>query len=373
MTPRALAGYRGARVEASPQPLRPLTFGQVLDVGFKITFRNLGQLLLTVAVVVVPVQIIAALVQFSALPAAFDVSQQQALTGGAQQTPQVDTDAAVLGLVGILVANLFSAAAGLLATAACFKAVSDAYLGERARWRSSLRFAFSRLGRILWIGVLLGLSYLLVIVLGGFLGGFLAALTPFLLLLVVPALLIGGVYLWTRWTVAVPALLVEDARGFRAFGRSWALVGNDRWWFTCGINVIGFLIALLLGLVLGVVAGVPALLDPTNLLLNLGTSVLVNIIALTLTTPIIAAFTIVLYFDHRVRREGFDLELLARRIGTAPGGAAPPPGASQPSPSPGASPPPPAPAPQPGSPESWPPPQGPPGGPERPDRGPAGG
>ena len=344
-------------MEASSQPLRPLTFGQVLDVGFKITFRNLGQFLLTVAVVVVPVQIIAALVQFSALPAAFDISQQQALTGGAQQTPQLDTDQTILGLVGILASALFSAAASLLATAACFKAVSDAYLGERPRWRSSLAFAFSRAGRILWVGFLLVLTYFLLF----FIAGFLVALGP-LVILAFP-LLIGGIYIWTRWTVAIPALLVEDTRGPSAFGRSWRLVGNDRWWFTCGINVIAFLIVVLAGIVLGVVAAVPVFLDPTNVLLNVSAQVIVGLIATILTTPLVAAFTSVLYFDHRVRREGFDLELLARRIGTAPAGAAPPPGATQPPP----------PAPPPGSPESWPPPQGPPGSPERPDRGPAGG
>jgi len=38
-----------------------------------------------------------------------------------------------------------------------------------------------------------------------------------------------------------------------------------------------------------------------------------------LTTPLSAAVLTVLYFDLRVRKEGFDLELLARRLGVEPG------------------------------------------------------
>jgi hypothetical protein len=37
-----------------------------------------------------------------------------------------------------------------------------------------------------------------------------------------------------------------------------------------------------------------------------------------LTTPLSAAVLTVLYFDLRVRKEGFDLELMARRLGAGP-------------------------------------------------------
>jgi hypothetical protein len=37
-----------------------------------------------------------------------------------------------------------------------------------------------------------------------------------------------------------------------------------------------------------------------------------------LTTPAVAAFAIVLYIDLRVRKEGFDLYLLAQRLGVEP-------------------------------------------------------
>jgi hypothetical protein len=355
VTLSASRGYGDARVEASAQPLRPLTFGQVLDVAFKIVFRNVGQLLLTVAVVVIPVQVIEALVLLSAFPAAFDASQQQAFTGEVQQQPQFDTDQLLVGAAGTIVAGLFAAAATLLATAACFKAIGDAYLGERPHWRASLGFAFSRAGRILWVGLLLVLSYVLPFLVLGILG----ALAPLLLILLIP-LLIGGIYVWTRWTVALPALLLEDARGVRAFGRSWRLVGTDRWWFTCGINVMAILIAFLAGIVLGALVIIPALLEPGNILLNASAQTIVGAVSLILTTPITAAFTIVLYFDHRVRKEGLDLELLAQRIGATPpaGGygrvQAPPPPAAPP-------------------PGSWSPPQAPPSAPERPDRGPSGG
>ena len=60
----------------------------------------------------------------------------------------------------------------------------------------------------------------------------------------------------------------------------------------------------------------------------------VNIIGTALTTPFVAALTMVIYFDLRVRKEGFDLFLLASRVGVdAPSGGFPTqPGASTPLP-----------------------------------------
>jgi hypothetical protein len=73
----------------------------------------------------------------------------------------------------------------------------------------------------------------------------------------------------------------------------------------------------LTGLVVGVAFADPARNTVTGFVLNTLAATLGSMIA----TPAAAAFITVLYIDLRVRKEGFDLLLLARRLGVelAPG------------------------------------------------------
>src|SRR5687768_13667028 len=51
--------------------LRPLGVGEILDVGIKITWRHAWTFIRTVLIVVAPVQILAAVIQLSAMPDSF--------------------------------------------------------------------------------------------------------------------------------------------------------------------------------------------------------------------------------------------------------------------------------------------------------------
>jgi hypothetical protein len=114
---------------------------------------------------------------------------------------------------------------------------------------------------------------------------------------------------------------VEGAGPARALGRSRELV-KGRWWGTLGVAVVGYLIVsivtvALTGLVVGVAFANPARNSVTGFVLNTLAATIGSMIA----TPAAAAFITVLYIDLRVRKEGFDLLLLARRLGVelAPG------------------------------------------------------
>jgi hypothetical protein len=183
--------------------------------------------------------------------------------------------------------------AGRFAQAGCFRAVADAYLGEEVSWRSSLRFALRRLPAVVGLALLSGL----------------------LVGLATLALVIPGIYFYVAFSVAVPVLLVEGAGPRRALGRSRELV-RGRWWGTLGVAVVGYLLVSIVtlalsGLVVGVAFSNPALNTVTGFVLNTLAATLGSMIA----TPAAAAFITVLYIDLRVRKEGFDLLLLARRLG----------------------------------------------------------
>jgi hypothetical protein len=270
--------------------LRPLGVGEILDVAITIYRRNFRALLTLVFVVVAPFEILSALIQASALP------DDPLITESTPGQVELGNDF-WLGVAGFGAAGLLSFIAGLVATGACFKAVADGYLGERAEWRPALAYAARRLHSILWVTLL---------------AAFIAVLG--MIFLIVP-----GIYLYVCFAVAVPVLLTEGLKGRKALGRSRRLV-TGRWWGSFGVVVLGaILVSIVEGALVGLAAVVTSLdtADPTlpSFLANTTATVLASVLA----TPLSAAFATVLYFDLRVRKEAFDLQLLAEQIGVEPG------------------------------------------------------
>ena len=181
-----------------------------------------------------------------------------------------------------------------LATAACFRAIAQAYLGEATDWRSSLRYAVQHIPSLL----LLTLLYVLGVGLGT-------------LLFIAP-----GVWLYVAWAVAMPVLLVEGLRGRKALGRSFELV-KGRWWRTFGTLIVGFILAAIVSTLVQGVFLIGIVVGGDNDAVVLVLSAIAGIVGLAVSTPFQAALLTVVYFDLRVRKEGFDLELLAEGIGAA--------------------------------------------------------
>jgi len=280
----------------APAPrLRPLGIGEILDVGIKIYTRNALTLFKIVVFVVLPAQIVVNAVEVSALPKGVTESSGGTFgpTFGPSGSGTVSNRDLGVFIVGFLLALLISFLAAQLAQAGCFRAVADAYLGEEVGWRSSLRYALRRLPALVVLSIASGLIIAI---------GFVLCIVP-------------AVYLWAGFYVAVPVLLVEGSGPFRSLGRSRELV-RGRWWGTFGVAVVGFLLvsivsAALSGVIVGVAFANPARNTISGFVLNTFAATLGSMIS----TPAAAAFATVLYIDLRVRKEGFDLLLLARRLG----------------------------------------------------------
>jgi hypothetical protein len=264
----------------TPQ-LRPLSVGEMLDAGFRLFSARFWTLILCVLVPVVPLTIVATALQASVDPNAFDLNS----------TAQVDSGTA---LAGTLVAALIQFAAAALGIAACFKAISAAYLGERAGAAESLRYALGRLVPLL-------IAYLLFLVLVAI--GFIA--------LIIPAFWIA-----VKLSMVFPAVVFERKGPFSAIGRSWTLT-RGHWWRIFGTLAVIFLITFVAQLVLGGVAGGLLGASDASELTTAVVLTLVNLLTLALTYPLWAAVTSVVYYDLRVRNEGFDLQLLARGMAAA--------------------------------------------------------
>jgi MFS family permease len=279
--------------------LRPLGIGEILDTAIKIYRSRFATLVKAVLVVVAPVQILTAVVQISIPKDTID-----------PVTQEVDVAAAVGAGAAIAIVTLLGFIAAQLATATVFKIISSAYLGEHEDWRSSLRFALRRLHRVIWVAVLPVIVLVLVVAVSVVL----ALLLTLWSIPIILAFAAGLVYLYFCWYFAIPALLMEDRRGTKALRRSRQLV-RGRFWpsfaaVVIAIMLAGVVAAALQGAVLAVV------LSTDNELVETVVQAIAGTATSALVTPFSAAAILVIYFDLRVRKEGFDLELLARTLGT---------------------------------------------------------
>jgi predicted secreted protein len=271
-----------ATVAAVSAPeLRPLSVGEIIDVALKIWRRHFATLARIVLVVVAPIEILSLLIINSVMP---DSSQR--LEAG-------DVVAFSLGALTSLGLGLL---AFLLASAATLRAVSIAYLGGQPDWRESLRAAVSRFRSLLWLFVLSGLGLTLA------------------LLLVVPFF-----WLAVSWSLAFVVLVAEGVGGTAALARSYQLV-KDRWWPTLGALALGLLVQTLMRAVIAIPLGIVSFNSEEGSAAALVSSAMGDIISAVVTTSFFSAVLVLIYYDLRVRKEGFDLALMAQNIGVADAG-----------------------------------------------------
>lgn len=261
--------------------MRPLSVGELLDSSFAAVRRNFGTLVLCTLVVVVPLAILDTLIQASTTDYSFDFT-----------TPTTLYQDEGAYYAGLLSSRLLGVVGSTLATAACLRALGGALVGDKVGTRTSLGYAARRLGPLLWVAILYALALV---------GGLLL-------------LLVGAIWTFVLFVLATPAVLFEDQRGLAAMRRSRDLIA-DHWWRVFGVLLVMYLIvAVLQGSLVLVLTGV-VLVNSDNEVLNAVILTAANIIGLAISLPLLAAVTTHIYFDLRVRKEGFDLQLLAQRIG----------------------------------------------------------
>jgi hypothetical protein len=254
----------------------------VLDASFKIVRQSFGTLAGCVLVVALPLNIINTLIASSTRNNAFNLKDTTT-------TSDVSTGTQVAGL---LLTTTLGLVLTTLAAAACFRAVSGAYLGERPTVGESLSFAA---GRVLPV-IVLSILY--------FVGVTFAIL----------GLLVASLWLSVAWSVSFPALLSEGLGPVEALGRSFRLV-KGRWWSTFGALLVMYLLVAVISGILGAILGAALVTSTDNEAVAAVFYTIVNTLSSLITLPLFAAVLTVLYFDLRVRKEGFDLQLLARGVG----------------------------------------------------------
>lgn len=279
--------------------LRPLSVGELLDRTFRLFRKNFLTFVLIAVIMQLPVSILqigSALMvnNFAFNPAAGN---------------PFDNSGAILSTVlvsfGIGFASFIITQVG---TAALTQAVSDSYLGRPVSFDS----AFSRMGNT-WITLILAsiLSGFLIfgltipIILGALIPclGFLVALIGFFFLGAIASIL---------FSLLPPVVVLERASVIDAIARTLVLSKLRFWWvlgylflLTVLTIVIIFGPAAAIGAVLGIVLGEMSVLVQS--IVQQSASLVLTAVFL----PIRIAAVTLMYFDLRIRFEGFDLMVLA--------------------------------------------------------------
>jgi hypothetical protein len=258
-----------------PPPLRPRGVGEVLETAFGLYVRYWRTLIPVVAIVVVPLTLLEYGLQdllFGDIEVIRRGGQVVDVQASADELGRAAFGGLLLGAITILIT--------LILVGAVSWAVAGALVGREPTLGESYRFGVARMWPILLVAVLTGLA-----VVGG------------LILFVVP-----GIIFMVRFSVSVPALVVENARGTAAMSRSWNLV-RDRSWPVLGTLIVA---ALLTGIVSSIIT---APFSDVWLLRGLAAAA-----GSVVTTPYTSLVIGLIYFDLRVRKEALDVAGLAREL-----------------------------------------------------------
>ena len=256
--------------------LRPRGIGEILDAAATLYRARFGQLVRYSAIIVVPVQAFLAIVLLSAQPDNFSVS----ITGSAQ--PRFDTASAQLAAtVVVLVVGLITHA---FIVAVTTRIVANQYVDQAEGGARLLSTTGRRFFAVIGVSLLVAICQLVGLV----------------------ACIVGAVVPIAFFAVAIPALLLERKGVGGALSRSIELT-KGHFWHVAGVVLTATLIGSLLNAALASGLNIFARsASPTTLVLAQG---VVNALASILTTPFVAAATVALYFDLRIRDEAFDVQM----------------------------------------------------------------
>ncbi|MHA7262535.1 hypothetical protein ACX80W_04925 [Arthrobacter sp. TMN-37] len=329
-------GWGGPAYAAPPKPgvipLRPLGLGEILDGAFQACRRNplatFGTAILFQSIVAVVTVL---------MSAGLLTSLDQLAMGTVEQDQLGGTLASVASFASVV--TVVAGGALLILQGVLVVPVARAVLNQKTGFAELWRLSARRIPPLLLLGLMLagaavvgfGVVVLIAVAL-------VAALQETSLFIIVPLLFaVFAVFTWisVKLVLAPAALMLEGTGPVQSARRSWVLTGRN-WWRTFGILL---LTSLMVSIITSVVA------TPISFLVTLlfsfsdapaaGTADALDSLPILFITQGVSAFfaaigyafqsgvTSLLYIDLRIRREGFDVVLLAEHEKSAGSGTPP--------------------------------------------------
>ncbi|NSW55622.1 MAG: glycerophosphoryl diester phosphodiesterase membrane domain-containing protein [Armatimonadetes bacterium] len=272
--------------------LRPLTISDIIDASIWIYRRNFAPILGIAAVVQIPIMVVGIAVQVSLMPILM-ASGQSGSEVSLEQMSSAIGPVVLLFLMSLLYP---------LGQAALAIGISERYLGRPISVRDAYEAALPRWGQVLWTTILYWL-----IGYGVFIGGLLIA--GFVLM----------IWLMVRYMLG-PAVInvLENRSGWDALARSWSLTAGHFWRIFGALSILMLLAAVVtygVSLPTQILATVmmaqESQLAMAAQILNQVVSSLVSL----LLQPLWMIGVVLVYYDLRIRKEGFDLMMMAESLG----------------------------------------------------------
>lgn len=325
--PPPYGGYGGYGRPAAPKPglvpLRPLSVGEILDGAFSAIRWNPKTILSSSAAVGAVSGVVLALTGYVMLRS---IATDLGPTGPATSFSMAQFGN-LLGAYVVLAAvtTTVTFLANTVLTGLLTVAVGQGVLGRKetlgSAWRATRPRIWALFGTVL-LAVLFVAGGLAIAIAVSVSAGLLLGIAAHLPAVGVIVGVAGGltamvfaVITMVRWLLAVPVVMLERARPLASLRRSWRLVRRSSW------RVFG--IVLLTELIVGIAnsiikvpfqlagGGITASTTADASIAGTLVSAVGDIIAFTVTAPMVAGVIVLLYADLRMRREGMDITLQA--------------------------------------------------------------
>ena len=286
--------------------IRPMSFGEILDGSLTLYRRNFGVFLkLAVASLIVPVVLLGYFALFMADRLMMAVMMMQ-------------VDPVLVGM-GLLIVVTYIIGI-LMLNAGTIRVISDSYLDRPSSFGQAVGLAVSKIMPLFIVGVA---KSLLIGFLAAAIGGAMAVGGPMIagsgalgtLVLVAAGIFAIWFCIWVAagYGVTTPVVVLESlGSSFEAFGRSWGLTKGSRG------KVVGlFIVATLLFSAIPqfILSFIGSSLMPSAPKVGLGVQFASFLLPIIL-YPAISCVLTLMYYDLRVRREAFDLQMLSQQLGS---------------------------------------------------------
>ena len=245
-----------------PLPLRPRSASEIVDAALQLYRRDPLNYLLLSALCYAPV-----------------LALQLIIFGPATRIDQ-QLSRLTSGFVGLMFLGYWVSLS--LMSAVIVRLASEDYLGRRIEAAVAVRDALVRLPVVMFA---LLLKYILMVI-----GGLL--------------FFVGFLYVMARYFAVTAGVVIEGRGAFGTFGRSAELSRGHKL-HILGTSLLAFIIFIVIYVAIGIVAAMTGSIVVSTIL-----TVVVSIAAY----PMFAIIEMLLYYDARVRNEGYDIEMLAEAI-----------------------------------------------------------
>jgi len=273
---------------------------EIVDTAFTIWRRNFGQM--TIIGIAATVPIVLALV----------LGLGSLFTAG--MTGKSINEGAILSMVPmILVFVVILVLWMAVVDGAMTLAAGDAYFGREVSAASALRGALSKGGTLVLSNILRMLTIGGAAVVGGIVIALLGRANGAIAVLLIVVLSVLMLLLFARLFATTNAVVFENSGASESLNRSFAL-SKDSAWRIFGVILLSYVVLIVAQIAIGLTVQV---VISTILRSPVVASMVGNVIG-ALLYPFLSIALMVLYFDQRIRKEGYDLDVLSDGLPKSP-------------------------------------------------------